>query len=125
MNIGFWCHTPQVLLSRTVGPKQAMMMLATGKLFPAQHALAIGLVNELHEPDALDRAVEALVAQITAKPGSVLRHGKRSLRQQVYLPLGEAYAFVQGEALANILHPDAREGIEAFLEKREPNWPVR
>lgn len=125
VNIGFWCHTPQVLLSRTVGPKQAMMMLATGKLFPAQHALAIGLVNELHEPDALDRAVEALVAQITAKPGSVLRHGKRSLRQQVYLPLGEAYAFVQGEALANILHPDAREGIEAFLEKREPNWPVR
>lgn len=122
VNIGFWCHTPQVLLSRTVGPKQAMMMLATGKLFPAQHALSIGLVNELHEPAALDAAVEVLVAHIATKAGSVLRRGKRSLRQQASLPLGEAYAFAQREALANVVHPDAREGITAFLEKREPSW---
>lgn len=122
VNIGFWCHTPQVALSRTVGRKQAMMMLATGKLFPAEHALAIGLVNALHEPGELDGAVDALCAAIAGKASSVLRRGKQSFNRQAALPLGDAYAFARQQAMENIVHPDAREGIAAFLDKREPNW---
>ena len=123
VNIGFWCHTPQVALARTIGRKQAMMMLATGKLFPASHALAIGLINEIHEPDALDEATEALAGQIAGKAGSVLRRGKASFNRQAALPLADAYAFARQQALENIVDPDAREGIAAFIEKREPDWP--
>jgi len=123
VNIGFWCHTPQVALARTVGRKQAMMMLATGKLFPAAHALEIGLINEVHEPEALDAAVDALAAAIAGKAGSVLRRGKASFNRQAALPLAEAYAVAREQALDNIVDPDAREGIAAFLEKRQPDWP--
>lgn len=123
VNIGFWCHTPQVPLSRTVGCKAAMMMLVTGNLFPANHALTIGLINEVHEPEALDAAVDALAAEIAGKAGSVLRRGKAAFARQRALPLAEAYAFAREQALENILDPDAREGIAAFLEKRQPRWP--
>lgn len=122
VNIGFWCHTPQVLLERTVGRKHAMMMLTTGALFPAGHALRIGLVNAVHPVAELDAEVDALARTIASKPASVLRAGKASFHRQSRLPLDEAYAFVQGEALANIVHPDAAEGISAFLEKRPPRW---
>jgi enoyl-CoA hydratase/carnithine racemase len=122
VNIGFWCHTPQVLLDRTVGRKHAMMMLATGALFPADHALRIGLVNAVHPIGELDAATEELARTIAAKPASVLRAGKASFHRQSRLPLDEAYAFVQGEALRNIVHRDAIEGISAFLEKRPPVW---
>jgi enoyl-CoA hydratase/carnithine racemase len=122
VNIGFWCHTPQVLLERTVGRKHAMMMLATGALFPADHALRIGLVNAVHPIGELDAATEELARTIAAKPASVLRAGKASFNRQSRLPLAEAYAFVQGEALRNIVHRDAIEGISAFLEKRPPVW---
>ncbi|WP_164156561.1 enoyl-CoA hydratase-related protein [Sandarakinorhabdus rubra] len=124
VNIGFWCHTPQVAVSRTVGPKQAMELLVTGRLYPAEHALRIGLVNGLHPPDELDAALDALVATICAKASSVLRAGKASFRAQAALPVAAAYAEVQGRALANITHPDAREGVAAFLEKRDPNWLI-
>jgi enoyl-CoA hydratase/carnithine racemase len=122
VNIGFWCHTPQVLLERAVGRKHAMMMLATGTLFPAEHALRIGLINAVHPVGELDAAVEALARTIASKPASVLRAGKASFQRQSRLRLDEAYAFVQGEALRNIVHPDAAEGIAAFLEKRPPSW---
>ena len=125
INIGFWCHTPQVLLGRAVGRKHAMMMLATGALFPADHALRIGLVNAVHPVGELDAAIEALARTIASKPASVLRTGKRSFGQQSRMPVDEAYDFVQGEALRNIVHPDAVEGISAFLEKRPPRWYER
>lgn len=123
VNIGFWCHTPQVALSRTVGRKQAMMMLATGRLFPADHALAIGLVNELHPPEELDAAVDGLAMTIAGKAASVLRRGKQSFNRQAALPVAEAYAFAREQAMANIVHPDAKEGIAAFLDKRPAVWP--
>lgn len=123
VNIGFWCHTPQVALTRTIGRKQAMMMLASGKLFAASHALAIGLINEIHEPEALDAAVDALAAHIASKAGAVLRRGKASFNAQAAMPLVQAYDFAREQAMANIVDPDAREGIAAFLEKRQPDWP--
>lgn len=122
VNIGFWCHTPQIQLSRTVGRKAAMMMLATGKLFPAKHAMEIGLINEVFEPAALDSATDALARQIAEKSGSVLALGKRSFNRQIGMDLPEAYRFAAGEALANLRHPDAKEGITAFLQKRPPEW---
>lgn len=122
VNIGFWCHTPQVQLSRTIGRKAAMMMLATGKLFNADHALRIGLINELHPPEQLDQAVEDLAATIASKSAAVLALGKRSFHLQAPMPMTEAYRLAQDEALANLEHPDAQEGIAAFLEKRSPNW---
>jgi len=122
VNIGFWCHTPQVLLSRSVGSKQAMMMLATGRLFSAAHALAIGLVNEVHGVDELDGAVDALAAEISGKSGAVLALGKQAFHAQRGMSVAAAYGFAQGEALANLRLADAKEGIAAFLEKRTPRW---
>lgn len=123
VNIGFWCHTPQVPLSRTVGPKAAMMMLATGKLFPASHALSIGLINSIHEPEELDGAVDALAAEIASKAGSVLRRGKAAFRRQLGMSIPEAYGLAREQAMENIVDPDAREGIAAFLAKRPAVWP--
>lgn len=124
VNIGFWCHTPQVPLSRQIGRKQAMLMLATGQLYPAEHALRIGLINSLHDHDKLDEAVEELARTIVAIPSSVLRLGKASFVRQSSMPITEAYEFAKREALSNITLPDAKEGIEAFLQKRAPDWPT-
>ena len=123
VNIGFWCHTPQIQLTRAVGRKQAMMMLATGRLFPAAHALQIGLINAVHDPEVLEEAVDALATEIASKSGQVLRLGKRSFRAQAEMPVPEAYRFAQSEALANLQLDDVLEGISAFLEKRPARWP--
>jgi enoyl-CoA hydratase/carnithine racemase len=122
VNIGFWCHTPQVLLSRTVGRKRAMEMLATGRLYPAEHALRLGLVNAIYPPEQLDQAVDDLAHEIAAKAGSVLRAGKASFNRQSDQPLSAAYGLARTAAMANIVDPDAQEGIAAFLEKRDPRW---
>lgn len=123
VNIGFWCHTPQVQLSRNIGAKQAMMMLATGRLFSAAHALQIGLVNEVHGVDALDAAVDGLAAEIAGKSGAVLALGKAAFHRQRGMAVGEAYGFAQAAALDNLRLADAKEGIAAFLAKRRPDWP--
>jgi enoyl-CoA hydratase/carnithine racemase len=122
VNIGFWCHTPQVQLARTIGRKQAMMMLATGRMFPAAHALAIGLINEVHEPEQLEEAVTALALEISSKAASVLKLGKESFTAQTGKSMDDAYALARSNALANLQHDDAKEGIAAFLEKRQPRW---
>ena len=122
VNIGFWCHTPQIQLSRSVGRKQAMHMLATGRLFPASHALAIGLVNEVVAPEALDAAVDGLAAEIASKSAAVLALGKRSFHAQLGMPTVEAYRYAGHQAMANLELPDAKEGIAAFLQKRPARW---
>ncbi len=125
VNIGFWCHTPQVQLSRAIGHKAAMMMLATGRLFPADHALRIGLINEIHEPTLLADAVAALAAEIAAKSAAILALGKAAFHHQSALSIADAYDFAQASARANLRHPDATEGIAAFLEKRPAKWRER
>ena len=122
VNIGFWCHTPQVQLARTIGRKQAMMMLATGRMFSANHALAIGLINEIHEPGQLEEAVNSLALEIASKAASVLKLGKETFAAQAGKSIEDAYAMARLNALANLQHDDAKEGIAAFLEKRDPHW---
>ena len=122
VNIGFWCHTPQVQLTRVVGRKQAMMMLATGKLFSADHALSIGLVNEVVDLDALDARVDGLAAEIASKSGHTLAAGKASFHRQLALDVPAAYALVRDLAVKHLEHRDAKEGIAAFLEKRPAAW---
>tara|TARA_R110000868_G_scaffold63877_16_gene192339 strand:+ start:3836 stop:4615 length:780 start_codon:yes stop_codon:yes gene_type:complete len=122
VNIGFWCHTPQVQLARTIGRKQAMMMLATGRMFPAAHALAIGLINEVHEPEELEESVTALALEIASKSASVLKLGKETFVAQAGKSVEDAYAMARSNALTNLQHDDAKEGIAAFLEKRQPRW---
>jgi enoyl-CoA hydratase/carnithine racemase len=122
VNIGFWCHTPQVQLTRVVGRKAAMMMLATGQLFDAQHALSIGLINEVVDLYALDARVDELAALIASKSGHTLALGKASFHRQMPLDTPAAYALVRDLAVDHLEHADAKEGIAAFLEKRPPVW---
>ncbi|MDO8774547.1 MAG: enoyl-CoA hydratase [Burkholderiaceae bacterium] len=125
VNIGLWCLTPMVAISRSIAPKHAMQMLATGRLFDADFALAVGLVNEVVESGQLDAAVDALANEIAEKSTYTLALGKNAFYRQSQMSLSDAYEYA-GEVVArNMEHPDAREGIAAFVEKREPNWMGR
>lgn len=123
VNIGFWCYSPQIQLSRAVGRKDAMMMLATGKLFPADHARAIGLINDICEPEELEGAVQALAQIIATKSRDILARGKAAFQRQINVGVPEAYQLAKADAISNLAHEDAEEGIRAFLEKRAPCWP--
>lgn len=125
VNIGLWCLTPQVALSRNVAPKHALQMLTTGRLFDAEHALRIGLVNEVVAPESLDEAVSQLAAEISSKSSYTLAVGKQSFYRQLQMPIADAYAYAGEVMVRNMEHPDATEGIAAFLEKRRPSWTGR
>jgi enoyl-CoA hydratase/carnithine racemase len=122
VNIGFWCHTPQIMLSRTVGRKAAMQMLSTGALFPAQYALSIGLVNEVCAAQDLDAVVDAQAELIASKSRAILTWGKRAFLKQSDKAISEAYDLAVQDAVDNIGHSNAQEGIAAFIEKRPPDW---
>jgi enoyl-CoA hydratase/carnithine racemase len=122
VNIGLFCSTPMVALSRNVGRKAAMEMLLTGDLIDANHAREIGLVNRVVPPDALDSAVAALAAQIAGKSARTLAIGKEAFYRQAEMDLDAAYAFAAEAMTRNMLANDAAEGIEAFLGKRAPVW---
>ncbi len=111
-----------VALSRAVGRKQAMEMLLTGDLFPAEHALAIGLVNRVVAPDKLDETVYGLANQIAGKSPLTLAIGKEAFYRQVEMGLEAAYAYTNEVAADNMMARDAEEGIDAFIEKRKPEW---
>jgi enoyl-CoA hydratase/carnithine racemase len=125
VNIGLWCHTPQVALSRSVHRKHAFEMLVTGRLFDADHALRIGLVNRVVPPEELDAVVAELAATIASKSSYTVSLGKQSFYRQGGLSLSDAYAYVSDLVEVNMLHPDAKEGIDAFVEKRTPRWRGR
>ena len=122
VNIGLFCSTPMVALSRNVGRKAAMKMLLTGELIDAEEARRIGLVNEIFAEGALGGSVLALATQIADKAPATLRIGKEAFYRQAELPLPEAYRFGCDVMVANMMEPDAEEGIAAFLEKRAPDW---
>lgn len=123
VNIGLFCSTPMVALSRNVGRKQAMEMLLTGAPVSAARALEMGLVNRVVAADALSAACEALAGLIAPKPQATLKLGKAAFYAQAEMSLDDAYAFAARTMTMNMLNAEAREGIGAFVEKRPPNWP--
>lgn len=122
VNIGLWCGTPMVALSRSVLPKHAMHMLTTGKLVDAEHAFNIGLVNQIVEPIQLDAAVDKLALDIASKSTYTVAIGKQAFYRQIQMPVAEAYEYASEVGARNSAHADAREGIAAFLAKREARW---
>jgi enoyl-CoA hydratase/carnithine racemase len=125
VDIGLFCSTPMVALTRNVGRKQAMAMLLTGDMIDAETAVDIGLINRAVPTGELDAAVQALAAKISAKSPLTLKIGKEAFYRQLEMSLGDAYAYASEVMVRNMLARDAAEGIDAFLEKREPEWQGR
>ena len=122
VNIGLFCSTPMVALSRAVGRKPAMEMLLTGELIDARTAKALGLVNRVVARAELAAATSALARQIAAKSALTLAIGKEAFYRQAELGLAEAYRYAADVMTRNMLARDAAEGIDAFLAKRPPVW---
>jgi enoyl-CoA hydratase/carnithine racemase len=122
VNIGLFCSTPMVALTRAVGRKAAMHMLLTGEMIDAAHAVRIGLVNTAVPSSKLHETVEALAAGIATKSGRVLAIGKEAFSRQIDLPLADAYTYAGSVMTENMMLRDAAEGIDAFLGKRKPTW---
>ncbi|HLY05407.1 MAG TPA: enoyl-CoA hydratase [Rhizomicrobium sp.] len=123
VNIGLFCSTPMVALSRNVARKHAMEMLLTGDMISAEDAQRIGLVNHVVAPDQLESETMKLARRIAAKPGRTVKIGKEAFYRQLEMPLSEAYDYASAIMTKNILQAEAAEGIGAFLEKRTPKWP--
>jgi len=122
VNIGLFCSTPRVALSRAVPRKQAMEMLLTGEAIDAPTALRLGLVNRLAPtPQVMEEALD-LAVEIIAKSPLTLKIGKQAFYRQAELGLAEAYTFASQVMTENMLALDAQEGIDAFLAKRKPEW---
>lgn len=125
VNIGLFCSTPMVALSRAVPRKVAMEMLLTGELLDAAAAKAAGLVNRLVPPAELAAHTHKLAAQIAAKSPYVLAVGKEAFYAQGEMSLDAAYAYASETMTKNMLARDAEEGIDAFIQKRPPVWQGR
>jgi enoyl-CoA hydratase/carnithine racemase len=125
VNLGLFCSAPGVALSRNVLRKTAFEMLVTGEFISADEARLCGLINRVAEPEQLDAQVEKLVASIIAKPRIAVAMGKELFYRQIELGIAAAYE-VAGETMAcNMMNEAALEGVQAFIEKREPRWRQR
>ena len=125
IDIGLFCSTPMVALSRNVPRKHAMDMLLSGDIVPADKAAAMGLVNEV-VPHGEERARAIAIAhKIASKSSHVIGIGKAAFYRQIELPLAEAYRYASGVMTENMMARDAVEGICAFIEKRDPSWEDR
>lgn len=122
VNIGLFCSTPMVALSRNVSRKNAMEMLLTGDIFSSEYALNIGLINRVVNEDDLDRAVEELALKIASKSPLTLSMGKQAFYKQLESGISEAYGYAGAVMCQNMMANDADEGIRAFIEKRQPEW---
>ncbi len=123
VNIGLFCSTPMVALSRNVSRKGAMEMLLLGDMVDAQDAHAMGLVNRVVEADRVVNEAVEFGRRIADKPSRTLKIGKEAFYKQLEMPLEEAYRYAADVMVENMLDAEAEEGIGAFLDKREPNWP--
>jgi enoyl-CoA hydratase/carnithine racemase len=122
VNLGLFCSTPSVALSRNLSRKFAFEMLVTGDFLSADEACAKGLVNRVAAPEALDAAVEALVAKIVTKPRVALALGKQLFYRQLETGIAAAYDDAGQTMACNMMDEAALEGVQAFIEKRKPSW---
>ena len=122
VNLGLFCSTPSVALSRNLPRKAAFEMLVTGDFVDADRACELGLVNRVAEAVELDAAVEALVARIVAKPRVALALGKQLFYRQLEQPIEAAYADAGRTMACNMMDASALEGVQAFIDKRPPKW---
>ena len=122
VNIGLFCSTPMVALSRNIPRKHAFELLTTGDFIDAARARELGLVNRVVPSDRLEEETEALANQIASKLGSAVRIGKEAFYNQLQMPVADAYAYTGEVMTRNMLRDDTAEGIDAFLGKRNPHW---
>lgn len=122
VNIGLFCSTPMVALTRNVGRKRAFEMLVTGELISAEAAARIGLVNRVVPEDQLARVSRTLAETVANKLGSAVRIGKEAFYAQAELGLDAAYSYAGGVMVRNLMEDDTVEGMQAFVEKRRPDW---
>jgi enoyl-CoA hydratase/carnithine racemase len=125
VNIGLFCSTPMVALSRNVSRKRAMEMLLLGEMIGAEAAADYGLVNRVVDPGMLMDEAMAMAQAIAAKSSATVAIGKEAFYRQIEMPLVEAYDYASGVMVENMLLCDAEEGISAFIEKRAPHWKDR
>jgi enoyl-CoA hydratase/carnithine racemase len=125
VNIGLFCSTPMVALSRAIGRKPAMEMLLTGEPIDAETARGFGLINRVVPEEKLDEAVQGLAARIASKSPLTTAIGKAAFYRQAEMNLADAYAYASQVMTENMMAADAAEGIDAFLQKRPPCWSGR
>ena len=122
VNIGLFCSTPMVAVSRKVSRKKTMKMLLTGEPIDARYAKEIGLINDHFPISELENEVLKLAEKIASKSNLTIKIGKKAFYKQLEMPLNKAYKYTSKIMTQNAMEIDAKEGISAFLEKRKPNW---
>ena len=122
VNIGLFCSTPMVAVSRNVSRKKTMKMLLTGDFIRAKYAKEIGLINDCYPTKKLENEVLKLANKIATKSNITIKIGKKAFYKQLEMPLKQAYKYTSKVMTENMMAIDAKEGISAFLEKRKPHW---
>ncbi|MDE4131643.1 enoyl-CoA hydratase [Phaeobacter sp. QD34_3] len=122
VNIGLFCSTPMVALSRNIPRKHAFELLTTGEFMTATRAAELGLINRAVPGSDLEGETLKLAETIAGKLGSAVKIGKEAYYRQLEMPLEEAYAYTSDVIVENLMHSDTIEGLNAFIEKRPPNW---
>ena len=125
VNIGLFCSTPMVAVSRKVTRKKMMKMLLTGEPIDAKYAKEIGLINDYYPKSQLEKEVLKLAKKIASKSNLTIKIGKKAFYKQLEMPLKQAYKYTSKVMTENAMALDAKEGISAFFEKRDPNWQSR
>jgi len=122
VNIGLFCSTPMVALSRNIPRKQAFEMLTTGEFIDTETAKTLGLINRAVEPDVLEQETRKLAETVASKLGAAVKVGKEAFYKQLEMDVDAAYSYTGDVMAQNMLYRDTAEGISAFLEKRTPKW---
>jgi enoyl-CoA hydratase/carnithine racemase len=122
VNIGLFCSTPMVALSRNIPRKQAFEMLTTGQFINAERARDLGLINRIASENGLQEATSELAETVASKLAVAVKIGKEAFYNQLQMSLSDAYDYTGSVMVENMLFRDTEEGISAFIEKRDPNW---